>query len=106
MARALVFLAVCVVIAWVLRRVYLAVLQLRVGAVPDDVDVPDIPMFPERGWQLSRAVEAGVATIRVEHPSEGVAREWTIYLREPGARTQLEDTMRRAGLLVRNMSAG
>ena len=42
-------------------------------------------MEPDRGWQVTRSVRAGTATINVEHPTEGIARTWTVHLREPGA---------------------
>lgn len=99
MTRALVILLICAVLAWVVRRVWVAVLQLRVGAIPDDVDVPVVPLDEGRGWQVTRTVASGVATVRVEHPSEGVAREWTLQLRDPGAADRLDETMRRAGTL-------
>ncbi|MCB0880005.1 MAG: hypothetical protein KDC46_13625 [Thermoleophilia bacterium] len=104
MFRVIVILIVVAVLAAVARRVYFAVLALRVGAIPDDVDVPEVAMEPDRGWQVTRAVRSGTATINVEHPSEGVARTWTIHLREPGAARQLEETMHRAGLLARDLS--
>lgn len=105
MVRILVLLAIATVLAYVARRVWVAILQLRVGAIPDDVDVPEVPMEPDRGWQVTRVVRAGVATITVEHPVEGVARTWTVPLRDPGANRTLEDAMRRAGLLVRDLSS-
>lgn len=104
MLRALVLIFVVAVLAIVLRKVWVAVLQLRVGAIPDDVDVPVVPMEPDRGWQVTRTVHHGVATVNVEHPVEGIARAWTIRLREPGARRMLEDAMHRAGLLARDLS--
>ncbi len=104
MIRALVILVILAVLVLVARRVYLAVLALRVGAIPDDVDVPEVPMEPDRGWQVTREVRSGTATINVEHPTDGVARTWTIHLREPGAARQLEEAMHRAGLLARDLS--
>lgn len=104
MFRVLVFLIVVAVLAMVARRVWLAILALRVGAIPDDVDVPQVRMEPDRGWQVTRLVKHGVATINVEHPTEGVARTWTIQLREPGAARRLEETMDRAGLLARELT--
>jgi hypothetical protein len=101
--RALVILLVIAVLALVARRVYRAILALRVGAIPDDVDVPEVPMVPDRGWQVTRAVRHGTATINVEHPDEGVARTWVVHLREPGAARQLEEAMHRAGLLARDL---
>jgi len=106
MARALVLLLIAAVLLFVVRRVWVAILQLRVGAVPDDVDVPDVEMEPDRGWQVTRTTRGGIATIRVEHPTEGIARRWTVPLRDPGAQRTLEDAMRRAGLLVRDLSTG
>lgn len=105
MLRVLVLLLVAAILAYVVRRVWTTILQLRVGAIPDDVDVPEVEMEPDRGWQVTRRVRGGTATINVEHPSEGVARTWTVHLREPGAGRALEDAMRRAGLLVRDLSA-
>ena len=102
--RALVILLIFAVIAFVVRRVWRAVLALRVGAIPEDVDVPEVSMVPDRGWQVTRSVRAHVATVRVEHPTEGVARTWEIPLREPGAARALEQAMHRAGLLARDLS--
>ncbi len=104
MLRALVILLIIALLAFVARRVYRAVLALRVGAIPDDVDVPQVTMEPDRGWQVTRLVKTGVATINVEHPTEGVARTWTVHLREPGAGRALEDAMHRAGLLARDLA--
>lgn len=104
MLRALVILVVVAVLVLVARRVWVAMLALRVGAIPDDVDVPEVGMEPDRGWQVTRSVNQGKAVINVEHPSEGVARTWTILLREPGAARQLEQAMHRAGVLVRDLS--
>lgn len=104
MLRALVILLVIAVLVLVARRVYRAVLALRVGAIPDDVDVPEVTMEADRGWQVTRRVKAGTARISVEHPTEGVARTWTIHLREPGAARALEQAMHRAGLLARDLS--
>lgn len=104
MLRALVILLVIAVLAFVARRVYRSILALRVGAIPDDVDVPQVTMEPDRGWQVTRSVDHGTATISVEHPTEGVARTWTIHLREPGAARALEQAMHRAGLLARDLS--
>jgi hypothetical protein len=84
--------------------VYRSILALRVGAIPDDVDVPEVQMEPDRGWQVTRAVRNGTATINVEHPVDGVARTWTIHLREPGAARALEEAMHRAGLLARDLA--
>jgi hypothetical protein len=102
--RALVILLIFAVVAFVARRVWRAVLALRVGAIPEDVDVPEVTMVPDRGWQVTRSVRAGVATIRVEHPTDGVARTWEVALREPGAVRALENAMNRAGLLARDLS--
>ena len=104
MLRALVILLVIFVLAFVARRVYRSILALRVGAIPDDVDVPEVSMVPDRGWQVTRSVRSGTATIAVEHPTEGTARTWTIHLREPGAARALEQAMHRAGLLARDLS--
>lgn len=102
--RALVIIVILAVLVLVARRVYRAVLALRVGAIPDDVDVPEVTMEPDRGWQVTRLVKSGVATINVEHPVEGIARTWTIHLREPGAARTLEQAMHRAGLLARDLA--
>lgn len=104
MLRALVVLLIIAVLAYVARRVYRSILALRVGAIPDDVDVPEVTMEPDRGWQVTRRVRSGTATIQVEHPTEGVARTWTVHLREPGAARALEQAMHRAGLLARDLS--
>lgn len=104
MLRALVILVVIAVLVVVARRVYRSVLALRVGAIPDDVDVPEVSMVPDRGWQVTRSVKSGTALIKVEHPTEGEARTWTIHLREPGAARALEQAMHRAGLLARDLS--
>lgn len=104
MLRALVLIFVIAVLLFVARRVWVAVLQLRVGAIPDDVDVPEVPMLDDRGWQVTREVRDGIATINVEHPVEGVARTWTVRLREPGAAQQLEESMQRAGALARDLA--
>jgi hypothetical protein len=103
--RALVILLVFAVLTIVARRVWRAVLALRVGAIPDDVDVPQVTMEPDRGWQVTRRVKSGVATINVEHPTEGVARTWEIHLREPGSARALEEAMHRAGLLARDLAS-
>lgn len=105
MLRALVILLVIALLAFIARRVYRAVLALRVGAIPDDVDVPEVTMEADRGWQVTRLVKSGVATINVEHPVEGVARTWTVHLREPGAGRALEEAMHRAGLLARDLAS-
>lgn len=102
--RALVILLIFALVAYVARRVWRAVLALRVGAIPDDVDVPEVSMVADRGWQVTRSVRSGVATVHVEHPTEGVARTWEIHLREPGAARSLEQAMHRAGLLARDLS--
>lgn len=104
MIRALVILLIFAVLTLVARRVYRSVLALRVGAIPDDVDVPEVTMEPDRGWQVTRLVRSGTATINVEHPTDGIARTWTIHLREPGAARALEEAMHRAGLLARDLS--
>lgn len=104
MVRVLVLLLIIGVLMVVARRVYASVLALRVGAIPEDVDVPEVAMEPDRGWQVTRIVQAGVATINVEHPTDGVARTWRIHLREPGAARALEEAMHRAGLLARDLS--
>ncbi|MCW2961940.1 MAG: hypothetical protein JWM25_188 [Thermoleophilia bacterium] len=105
MIRILVAIAIVAVLIYVARRVWVAVLQLRVGAIPEDVDVPEVDMEADRGWQVTRRVRGGVATINVEHPVDGVARTWTVPLRDPGANRSLEEAMRRAGLLVRDLSS-
>ncbi|MCW2927940.1 MAG: hypothetical protein JWM86_1908 [Thermoleophilia bacterium] len=104
MIRVVVIVVVAAILVLVARRVYRAVLALRVGAIPDDVDVPEVSMVPDRGWQVTRLVRSGTATINVEHPVEGTARTWTVHLREPGAARQLEEAMHRAGLLARDLS--
>lgn len=105
MVRALVILLIFAVLTLVARRVYRSILALRVGAIPDDVDVPEVTMEPDRGWQVTRSVRSGSATINVEHPTEGVARTWKVHLREPGAARALEEAMHRAGLLARDLSS-
>lgn len=105
MLRALVILLVLAVLVLVARHVWRAVLALRVGAIPDDVDVPEVSMEADRGWQVTRSVRDGTATINVEHPTEGIARTWTIHLREPGAARALEQAMHRAGLLARDLAS-
>jgi len=102
--RILVILLVVLVLALVARHVYRSLLALRMGAIPDDVDVPEVRMVADRGWQVTRRVKAHVATINVEHPTEGLARSWTIQLRDPGAAKALEEAMHRAGLLARDLS--
>lgn len=104
MLRALVLIFIVAILVLVLRHVWRAIVQLRVGAIPNDVDVPSVPMLPDRGWQVTRSVRTGVATINVEHPVDGVARTWTVRLREPGASRQLEEAMHRAGLLARDLA--
>lgn len=104
MVRVLVILLIIAVLTFVGRRVYRSVLALRVGAIPDDVDVPEVGMEPDRGWQVTRSVRSGTARINVEHPVDGVARSWTIHLREPGAARALEQAMHQAGLLTRDLS--
>src|SRR3712207_5590793 len=104
MARVLVLLLVLVILAIVARKVWVAILQLRVGAVPEGVDVPEVPLVPDRGWQVTRTVTRDVATVQVAHPSEGVARTWTVALRDPGTRRTLEESMQRAGALAQQLS--
>lgn len=105
MLRALVLLLVLAIVVFVARRIWVAVLQLRVGAIPDDVDVPEVTLEKDRGWQITRAVDHGVATIQVEHPTEGVMRTWQVQLRDPGARNELADVMHRAGELAHTLAA-
>lgn len=100
MARLFVLLLVAAVVLFIARHIWVSLLQLRVGAVPDDVDVPDVPLIADRGWQVTRLVHRGIAEIQVEHPVEGSVRTWTIHLREPGAARQLETAMSDAGRLV------
>ena len=71
MVRAIVILVVIAVLVLVARRVYRSILALRVGAIPDDVDVPEVSMVPDRGWQVTRRVRSGTATINVEHTALG-----------------------------------
>ncbi|NLG61276.1 MAG: hypothetical protein GX539_03455 [Candidatus Cloacimonetes bacterium] len=104
MIRIFVVLFIIMVLAYVARRVYRSILALRVGEIPDEVDVPEVTMVPDRGWQVTRSVRAGSAVINVEHPVDGIARSWTIHLREPGAARALEEAMRRAGLLARDLA--
>jgi hypothetical protein len=103
--RALVILLVVAIVLYVARRVWIAVLQLRVGAVPEGVEVPDVPLVDDRGWQVTRRVEGDVATVRAEHPTEGVARTWTLNLRQPGAVRELDRMMQTAGLVVSDLSS-
>lgn len=103
--RIVVILLVVLLLVLVARHVYRSLLALRMGAIPDDVDVPEVAMEPDRGWQVTRTVRDGRATINVEHPTEGVARTWTIQLRDPGAANALEQAMHRAGLLARDLSS-
>lgn len=105
MLRALIILLVAAIVLYVARRVWVAILQLRVGAVPEGVDVPDVPMVADRGWQVTRSVDGEIATVRVEHPAKGVARTWTLNLRQPGAVRELERTMHTAGLVVSDLSS-
>lgn len=105
MIRALVLLLVIAIVAFVARRIWVAVLQLRVGAIPDDVDVPEVDLQSDRGWQITREVRAHIATVNVEHPTEGVMRTWQVPLRDPGARNQLADVMQRAGELAQELAA-
>lgn len=104
MLRLFVILIALAIIGLVARRIWLAVLQLRVGAVPEGVDVPDVPLEADRGWQVTRTTEAAVTTVRAEHPVQGVERSWTIHLRDPGAVAQLDAAMRAAGRLVAQRS--
>ena len=67
MAKVIVALLVAAIVAYVARRVWIAVLQLRVGAVPEGVDVPEanvavvlsgvtlMVVFP-RGWVPPAAI--------------------------------------------------
>ena len=103
--RTLVALLIIAVLVLVARRVYRSLLALRVGAIPDDLDVPEVSMEPDRGWQVTRSVRSGVATINVEHPENGMARTWSIQLRDPGAARALEEAMHRAGLLARDLAS-
>lgn len=104
MLRALVILLVVAIVLYVARRAWLEVLRLRVGAVPEGVEVPDVTMVPDRGWQVTRFVDRDEATVRVEHPVDGVRRTWKIHLREPGAQRQLEQAMHDAGRLARTLA--
>ena len=106
MLRNIVILLGIGVVGFVARRIWVSILQLRVGAVPEGVDVPQVPMERDRGWQVTRIVEGDIATVRVEHPTEGVLRTWTINLREPGAVSQLELAMRSAGRAVADLADG
>jgi hypothetical protein len=103
--RALVIILIVAIVVFVARRIWVAVLQLRVGAIPDDVDVPEVDLQADRGWQITREVRAHIATVNVEHPSEGVMRTWQVPLRDPGARMALADVMRRAGELAQELAA-
>lgn len=105
MQRTIVLLAVLAIVLYVARRVWVAVLQLRVGAVPEGVDVPEVTMVPDRGWQVTRAIVDDVAVVRVEHPFEGVSEQWEVPLREPGAMRSLDRVMSRAGVRARDLSA-
>lgn len=105
MLRTLVILLVLAIVLYVARRAWLEVLKLRVGAVPEGVEVPAVPMIPDRGWQVTRFVDGDEAIIRVEHPLEGAKRTWTVQLREPGAQRQLERSMHEAGRLVYQLTA-
>jgi len=104
MLKTLVILFVAAVVVYVARQVWVAVLQLRVGAVPEGVDVVEVPMVADRGWQVTRSVSGATVTICVEHPVEGTARTWTINLREPGAAKDLERTMQTAGMIVSDLT--
>ena len=104
MVRVLVLLLVLAIVLFVARRVFTALLQLRVGAVPEGVDVPEVKMMRDRGWQVTRKVHRDTATIKVEHPDEGVRSTWTVQLRDPGASRELERAMAAAGSLVRNLT--
>jgi hypothetical protein len=103
MLRVIVILLAVAVVVFVARRIWLSVLQLRVGAVPEGVDVPDVPMEPDRGWQITRKLEGDVVTVNVEHPTEGVRRSWQIHLRDPGAVSRLDAAMRAAGRAVADL---
>lgn len=105
MIRALVLLLILAIVVFVARRIWVAVLQLRVGAIPDDVDVPEVALQSDRGWQVTRLVQAHIATIQVEHPTEGVMRTWQVPLRDPGARAQLAVSMQRAGELAQELAS-
>lgn len=82
----------------------IAVLQLRVGAVPEGVDVQEVPMVPDRGWQVTRSVDGDIATVRVEHPSGEVHATWAVHLRDPGAVRALENVMQRAGRAAHSLA--
>lgn len=100
MGRLFILLLVAAIVVVIARHVWISLLQLRVGAVPGDVDVPDVALVADRGWQVTRRVHRGIAEITVEHPVDGPVRTWTVHLREPGAARQLEQTMADAGRLV------
>src|SRR5688500_4739203 len=48
MLKALVLLLVVAIVLYVARRAWLEVLRLRVGAVPEGVEVPQVAMVPDR----------------------------------------------------------
>jgi hypothetical protein len=104
MAKIAVILSVIGIFAYVARRIWLAILQMRVGAVPEGVDVPEVAMEADRGWQVTRTVSGDVAEVRVEHPTEGVVQSWRINIREPGSVNLMERTMRKAGLIVSDLT--
>jgi hypothetical protein len=105
MVRLLVIVLVVAIVAAVAMRVWRGVAQLRVGAIPDDLDVPSVRLVADRGWQVTRKVDHGVATIRVEHPAHGERARFDVQLRDPGAVRELERAMADAGELARGLAA-
>lgn len=104
--RVVVLLLVAGVLVYVAHRIWVAVLQLRVGAIPEGVEIPEVQMEADRGWQVTREVQGDVVRVRVEHPAEGVANEWELNIRTPGASRELERIMRIAGGMVTDLSLG
>lgn len=102
--RVVVLIAIAILIVYVARQAWMSFVQVRMGAVPNDVDVVEVTMVPDRGWQVTRSVSKGTAIVNVEHPEHGIRKSWTIRLREPGAVTQLDDAMHHAGELVHRLS--
>jgi hypothetical protein len=100
MVRVIILLLVILILVTVARRIWQSIVQLKVGAIPDSVDIFEIPMERDRGWQVTRSVNGDVARVRAEHPDGDIEREWVVNLREPGAQQRLDNAMSVAGRIV------
>jgi hypothetical protein len=104
--KAIVLATILVIIVIVARRTWKSFQQVRAGVIPESVDVYDIPMQADLGWQVTRLVSGDIATIRAAHPDGQVERSWTVHLRDPGAIDQMSRAMEQANRTVRMLTGG